>query len=74
VSANIFRRLEAIERALAGLPATAAADYDDEDVLAEWRRLRADPPPPSPLDPDIAAMSDLEAVDRWRRICKGERL
>jgi len=68
---RLSRILEA-ELAVARLTAPRADDtaagIDDAALLAEVRRLLADPPPPSPLDPDIAAMSDAEAVEEWRRL------
>ncbi len=44
---------------------------DVEAVIAMWRELSAGPPSePSTLPTDIAAMSDREAVEEWRRLCR----
>jgi hypothetical protein len=45
-----------------------AAKLDVAEVLELWPELRRHQHPPAPLPPDTEAMSDIEAVDEWRRI------
>jgi hypothetical protein len=74
-------RLERIEAAVEAVDAPLTGMFgsvgekplsaEDAAILEEWRRLRAlPPPPPRPLPPDIAAMSDAEAVEACRRLIK----
>jgi hypothetical protein len=58
---------------LSGSGATPVEHGHDAALIAEWRRLMAVPsPPPRPLPPEIARLSDQKAVDLCRRLCRGE--
>ncbi len=45
----------------------------DEAAIVEWRELSRHPSPPSPLSPEVAAMSDAEAVEESRRLIRRGR-
>jgi hypothetical protein len=68
---RIEAAVEAVDAPLTGTFGSVPLSAEDAAILEEWRRLRAlPPPPPRPLPPDIAAMSDAEAVEACRRLIK----
>jgi hypothetical protein len=65
------RRLAALEAAIRGRAERELPDLDVAVALEEWHRLRSEPPAaPRPLSPDIASLSDAEAVDLFRRMVR----
>ena len=42
----------------------------DAEVIALWREIQAHPPELEPLPPELEAMSDHEAVELCRRLCR----
>jgi hypothetical protein len=65
------RRLTELERLTNRGRLDPAGDLDEDEVLAEWRELSRTPRSPSSLPPEIARLSDAEAVDMARRLIRG---
>ncbi len=71
---DVVRRLLSLEAAIRGRRPESLPPLDVGKILAEWHRLRSEPSAePGPLDPDIAALSDAEAVDEWRGMARAGR-
>jgi hypothetical protein len=65
---TIIGRLVALE-ARAARPRPAPVDLGEiEEIVEEWRELRRIPRPPSPLSPEVAALTDRQALDLLHRL------
>jgi hypothetical protein len=68
VNPAALTRLRQLEAAVEKHRRPEPADLDEAGLVAEWRELSRHPRSPRPLPPELAAMSDAEAVEMVRRL------